>query len=659
MKHLIRWFLLIPLPLFGAFAPAKQSRHARSCFCWDSVIINVMRSQTRRTGGYLLHESSDPNSSSDPPFFYNDFDDWDYPIGSSSYGGTAEGPSKETKGEEEEKWTAGTVLSTALIRRMSQMQLRDFQQQLQLTLNWQSGSWKVRGLAVDSKQDAMVCCLSVTPMEEDWVIPTTTTTTSSRGRPASGGSVIMADILWVGRTDGTVLAVQLGSSSWTQLRTKQGSQAQSSRSMDDEGTLNEMEPTDSIIPPTEHDNDPSSILYQVSAGNQPVVSIQHYDNYLFTSVRGSQGSIQVWMIPEEEDEELEEEETNNIPTLLSVSTLTGIHGDDLIFLKVIPLPMSRHQQQAANGTSGAFVLLTVATDGSLAVWDTNTSTCLRRYHVTGNDGTGEHLILTSATMVSDAYLVLGSTTGQIWVYRIADLLVLPVPLQETAASSSATITENDRSKHHDAQVRLQPICHWKASMDGSAITAVVSTATGRPVGGDNRQTDGRYSIRRRFFLVTGDAKGTVKQWEILERTSPSRETDGTNDEGGSSGDSVVVDYWPKLPTQRLTDRKIHILSKGCTSDSQRRITSVALHPHSVLAADGTGTVTAWNAQTGSESFQVPGMSSAVQNLLLLRENLLITDGMHNVICIHDFDFSFDAAMDDTDFDAGDDYLGKL
>jgi len=155
-------------------------------------------------------------------------------------------------------------------------------------------------------------------------------------------------------------------------------------------------------------------------------------------------------------------------------------------------------------------------------------------------------------------------------------------------------------------------------------------------------------------LLTGGADGTVKRFEIIaRRTEPS--SDG-NDGGGGG---LKLEHWPRLSTQR-TKRSAHLfrghegpvtaLVYGGSSGGvgAEGVGSSSFSLSKILSAGMDGTVRVWNPSGGGkESYRMDGFTGALSSLCLDGE-ILVTDGMGEMVCVHDFDVGGDDDEDEND-----------
>lgn len=128
-----------------------------------------------------------------------------------------------------------------------------------------------------------------------------------------------------------------------------------------------------------------------------------------------------------------------------------------------------------------------------------------------------------------------------------------------------------------------------------------------------------------YTVITGDAMGNIKQWELLTRVLSSSQ--GTKDR--------KMEYWPRLPTQRLKKRA-HIFK----SSHSGPVSALAATSSRVISAGEDGCVIISNPNTGEELYRMDGFTKDISSLCLDRD-ILITDGMEEYIVVHDFDVTDD------------------
>jgi hypothetical protein len=387
--------------------------------------------------------------------------------------------------------------------------------------NWKLGNWQVRGFSIEAESAASVSVIVTSPIPEDDV---------------AFASEHRVD-LWVGRTDGCLFGIQLGTDYWTRLNLSDDdidSAAVSERVL----TENELDLSEEIqfesSSPVTAKNDPFRIVTQFQVGSAALSSIavfplahneddgeDHY--YIFT---GTQGST-----------ELKRWYYNGCNHQISWNaTMTGDHtGASLLALKVIPNPH--------NSPNVAQRLLSVD-DTSIVIWD---------FHLGLSLGSVNSIQLPiyegSIKSVSDSQTILcvdtdgshvfvGTSFGYVLIYAVEDIL--------------------------QAQDKAPVRGYWRATTDDCSITAIKCGGFG---------TLGRTTLSTKsLVLLTGDTNGVVKQWEVLQISSP-------------DGVTYKMEAWPKLSSQRLP-KKAHLFMGH--EDVVTSLLSVDAVKFVSASADGTG-----------------------------------------------------------------------
>jgi WD40 repeat protein len=110
-----------------------------------------------------------------------------------------------------------------------------------------------------------------------------------------------------------------------------------------------------------------------------------------------------------------------------------------------------------------------------------------------------------------------------------------------------------------------------------------------------------------------------------------------------------MENWPKLPTQRLP-KKAHLFEGHDAAVTA--LEAMGGRRPQFLSASEDGTIRAWDAAKGKEAYRMDGFSADLTSLCLqggsdTDDDLLITDGMKQYVCIHDFaDGIADDSIDD-------------
>lgn len=579
------------------------------------------------------------NKENADPVFYDDFS-------GQTIGGTS-----STSRDSSNTWSssaaaAATSFSTptalALQERIRSVQAQQRQQETLVFHNWQRGNWKVRGFSLDPEKSPPldhpdddhnhdpdgrihVCLIqSAAAAKVNW---------ARESSSSSGSSSSTDELIWIGRTDGSLLAVRLGSAYWTSFQSKL-----TAAPVDTDETTSNSENASTIIRissqlvredkeisagTVEDDDDeeddqvvamppvpvppstPFEIVAQVQAGETPLSAILVLENdddddssssTVWTACQGS-GDIQQWK------QQQEVGPGRDTLQLKRGTVLAGVHGTSTV-ITVQAVKAGTGQQEEDDyddDDETPQVIFSAAADGSMALWDVATGAL--KYHCK-LENTEIHSASTDGI-----HVFLGTATGQILVYKMQDWYQ-----QSTLAGMVEAACP-------------MPNGQWSAANDDVPITSLATAGTG---------TLGRTAARaggamESFVLLTGDANGVVKQWEVLSRRGGTR-----------------LEQWPKLASQRLS-KKAHLFAR----QHEGAVTALAsVDQTKFVSASADGTVRAWNTATGKEIFRMDGFTDQIRSVCLQSPTLLITDGMKQYVCVHDFDVDpneykeYDLEMDD-------------
>ena len=459
----------------------------------------------------ILQSTSDPNSNTDENGNENDgddndgvfFDDFDFVVGGASPASSSSSGSYFASGQEH-----------SLNERIRKTHEQDVYRDTKLMKNWQQGDWSVRGFSLDPGD-----ALSDAALENQINL--------SGGESSNGGvtiqpnqptqepiyvSKVVPDTnsfgkrVWVGRSNGSVVLVRLGTEYTTHFQSKisgsfssptnnDNSNANSDGKNEDapssvsmkfgselirEDSMNQQfsQGEDFLRPP----EDPFAILAQFSPTTNQGSAVTHIlsvpeEDYIFSVCEGT-GQIQQWHIS---DDALE----SGAPALQSPVPLSeGIHNGPIVALKTVTY------QEAP-------LLFSVGADGSMALWDMTTAdlvyncqVCLEEIsEMTGdsvrNDPAMPQRIVNCAD-VNDSHIYLGTAAGIVLGYGIKDLV-------ESASAGGTCPLPNGKFKAHEGGV--------------TAIACGGPGSLGRLSGGGDGSTTTSSSV-----LFTGGQEGLVKQW---------------------------------------------------------------------------------------------------------------------------------------------------
>jgi hypothetical protein len=192
----------------------------------------------------------------------------------------------------------------------------------------------------------------------------------------------------------------------------------------------------------------------------------------------------------------------------------------------------------------------------------------------------------------DDFVYLGTAGGSVFIYSVDHILL-----------------------KSDSGVPPQPLKVF-SSFSNAGVSSICAAGDG--VMGQGRSTP-------TLALITGSTDGDIKQWELLPR--------GTG----------AVEYWPKLSSQTLPG-KAHIL-KGTTEKSP--ILDLRKVQDGIVLSATQGQLVIWDSATGEAMSTMPGLNfEQGASCLVLSRSLLVTNGMCQYVCVHDFSIDPNLQMKD-------------
>jgi len=445
--------------------------------------------------------------------------------------------------------TDGTIFSgnnRALQERFNELVMTEQESKIRISENWKQGYWSVRGCALDRGEmefgEKGIQISSIIPFEDEMIL--------------------------VGRTDGSICWLQIGSEEYlatftNQLTAKEG--------MNDENTIsitNELKRDEPSSIPMPRD-DPASpqlvgesskfeILSQLQTskdGKITNMAVIKEHSYLFVSSDSTTTPLQVFSINE----------------------------DGPISGQGMNLPVNGEVRiQAIRDTN----VLSIDRNGIVCRWSVNAK----------NGGT---ISMSNSFQISldyddmilccDAdkdYVYFGTTSGTVLIYSVDQIL--------NSDSGSSTAAE------------VEPLKTF-TSFSNAGVSRIC--AAGEGIMGRGRGTS-------TVALITGSTDGDIKQWELLPR--------------GMRG----VEYWPKLSSQTLQG-KAHLL-QGMTEVSP--ILNLCPVQDGIILSATSHQLVIWDSTTGQTLCTMEGLDfdQGGASCLVLSRYLLITNGMNQYVCVHDF-----------------------
>eukprot|EP00521_Asterionellopsis_glacialis_P010053 CAMPEP_0195289330 /NCGR_PEP_ID=MMETSP0707-20130614/5654_1 /TAXON_ID=33640 /ORGANISM="Asterionellopsis glacialis, Strain CCMP134" /LENGTH=601 /DNA_ID=CAMNT_0040349323 /DNA_START=343 /DNA_END=2148 /DNA_ORIENTATION=+ len=520
--------------------------------------------------------------------------------------------------------------NSVLQERIASLKQQDMKRDAQLAKNWRCGNWKVRGFSLDTQDPTTTS----SPGEEDDENDIATSSNDEipihisqlammgGGRTANDES---DEIVAVARTDGSVVLMQLGTEYLAKFTAKltatvdddalpedttistdgDNDDVPSSTTIRVESKLEKQEITSlptfseddgeidaelSLPPPPPEDQTPFEILTQFTPHQSAVTALLLEKEFLYTAGQDST-DIRIWQFPENF---LEGNQDESSTKMIPFKSLSNAHTGTITSLHTLSLDAQQEDPT---------LLLSTASDGSFALWDLSTGDLVFSCTLEDPD-TLEPVAITCADVDRDV-MYLGLSTGHVVGYRAKEVV-------EHASMGDSCPIPNCRFIAHDTSKERGNGGHF------GGVTAIQAA-------GDGTIARNRPGMTSKL-LLTGGSDGMVKQWEILGSSSSSK-----------------LEHWPRMANQRM-QRRAHLF-KG---HSDGPVTALAClkggEAQKFLSAGADGTVRAWNPSKGTELFRMDGFEEVITSLCL-KQDLLITNGMEEYVCIHDFDVT-DSEVED-------------
>jgi len=241
------------------------------------------------------------------------------------------------------------------------------------------------------------------------------------------------------------------------------------------------------------------------------------------------------------------------------------------------------------------LVLSFSLDGSFCIWDREKGVLLTQIFVSVDESRSTSPILSAALEEDEGVIFVGTSSGHVLVYDLDDI---------SLAKDSQT---------------PRPKCIFLAFTDEQGVSAMFVTSEKNKIEESNKPNmKGMYTCS----LYTGSKIGHVKKWNVMGRLDIDHETKRRKP-------FSRLEYWPRMKTQRLKD-SAHIF-EGHSGEITKIIRSEA----NVISASLDGSIRIWSTSSGDELYFMDGFENV--SSLCCEGSLLITDGMKNYVCVHDFD----------------------
>jgi hypothetical protein len=359
---------------------------------------------------------------------------------------------------------------------------------------------------------------------------------------------------------------------------------------------------------------------------------------VWTVSHGTSNCIQGWkLVPHSESDFL-------LPSTSPKFDIKTIHTSPIVAMKVIP-------KSNIDQKSDESFVVSVSNNGQVVVWEVTTtdnksSPSIRirldanLFHEQQNKEYDENDSVLSID-VDEEYLYMGSRMGRIFIF------------------SWSTITEDFKTAHTDS-IRSLPLVNTFLAFTNRnpGVSTLLAAGPSTSCAGNIDSSNSNKSNRPRSKeLIAGNMSGGLKQWELIP-VSEGR-----------------LENWPRMPSQKLTGGKSHVyqtrdysledpLNEG--PDSFSPAIKELLCIQQVLVAATDHDLTFWDSTSGKMLYDMRGLDFTIStgvgsgssngngpldrpSLIVENDSFLVTNGMENFVCVHDFTMDRVIVENDKDF----------
>jgi len=428
---------MFALPRYGY---ARRTRtlnnrsHSRTGFMLR--VPSKRNSNDEEQSGHEDDDEARPADESQPETVF--YDDFDFMPGTSN---------NDNDSVESEPGTGVNSRSSQLSLLLQQTLQEETLRNTRITQNWTNGNWKCRGFSLDkanplpglvdssesdsqqyenkieSKENAQTRAGATGTTRHDTPIQVSQIAFDETALGPGFGTT--AETVAVGRTDGTVYIIELGSEYLTKFHavpklTMGGSweDGNENRSGDDNGPsvrvememisdteLNERNAMSSGLEDLDlsASSTPFEIQcqFQAHGKDEPISALLFHDDTLFTAAKKS-GVIKVWKI--------NDADTNFI--MVPVQNL-DVHQDDVVVLKTLSSSSSADTSRGSD-VSDHNLLLSASLDGSFALWDMMSGDLVYRCELTDDDGNPTSITAADVDTSGDEHIIYLSLSSGEW-----------------------------------------------------------------------------------------------------------------------------------------------------------------------------------------------------------------------------------------------------
>jgi hypothetical protein len=394
---------------------------------------------------------------------------------------------------------------------------------------------------------------------------------------------------------------------------------------------------------------------------------------IWTISHDSPNTIQGWKL-------IPNEETGFLIPISSTSSSSSsseikidietIHTSPIVAMKIIPKINDESDDADDDDSSSSTFIISVSDNGQAVVWEVISSgggdsepsqikirldaDLLRQQQEDEEEYDDQHTDYILSMEVDDQYLYLGSQTGRISIFALSTIIGDEEDLNTPTGPLQSLPLAKSFLAFNTKEPGVSTICAAGPGTLGDTAD-VRSSNNGRPPS---------------KTLIAGNVGGGIKQWELIQ------------------AGIGRLEYWPRMASQRLPKGKTHVYETKEGRDnydygdyddddddqsSSSSIRGLLCIQQVLLAATDHG-LTFWDSKTGKALYDMQGLKFSAlggerpdgnnnsnsgsdnvlprPNLVAINDSVLVTNGMDQYVCVHDFSMDRFSSGENAD---GDDY----
>lgn len=387
---------------------------------------------------------------------------------------------------------------------------------------------------------------------------------------------------------------------------------------DDNKIKNERLPGDSKGPQdtslrdesTNTDPSPFEIRLQFDAHDGEISSILYDGLHTLITCGGIDNSIKEWKVPRsifKSNGKNSNQSESPVPELLRSQTL---HTAKITCMKQIYCRKLDKELIVTFSLDGTFTLLD---NGAVISVISNMNT---------QQDCNVDPILSADIDEKEGLIFIGTNSGFLEVYSI----------DEITTNNGMTLEESSNNDH----TPKHRFCVY--TDEGVSALRILSSSNAHSISTESTRNISANNDIYTCGILTGGANGLLKRWEVMGRRVSS-----LNSKNTMPFSIPRLDHWPRLESQRFREHA-HTF-KAYHSDA---ITDLNEIRNVLLSCSNDGSIRIWSPQSGEMLYFMEGFdtSSNTTSLVYHDGSLLVTSGMKNYVCLHDFDSVADLTDDE-------------